>query len=380
VRRSVLAVVLLASFGCQRTPAQSLATGSTPGQSGSTAAQPANQPAGQPAAPAAGQPSQPAAPGQTPAVPGTLDPQASAPPVKPVPATLPEVLARVGGDAIGKAEFESTVRKIEARAKKPVPIEQRDRIYRQILDQMIDVRLIQQEAKARNIVVSDAEIDTEIGKLRQQFKTEDEFSKALASQQMTLDELKTERRREMLVNKTLEAEIVPKVVIQQSDLETFYKEHPENFQQPEQLRASHILIQVGANATDLQKKEARAVADGLLKRVRAGEDFGTLARQYSKDSGSAVNGGDLNYFTKDKMVPPFSAAAAALKPGDVSDVVETQFGYHIIKLTDKKPARQVPLAEVTDQVSNFLRQQKSREMAGQFVLSLRGKYKVEILI
>jgi peptidyl-prolyl cis-trans isomerase C len=366
VRRSVLVAVLLASIGCRGTPAQSQTNQPATGKPGASTAQPAGQ---------AGQP------GQKPATPGAPGAAAAEPPpVKPVPAQLPEVLARIGTEPVTKAEFEKAVRAIEARAGQPVPIQQRDQIYRRILDQVIDMRLIQAEAKARNITVPDTEVDTRIGQIKQQFKTEEEFTQKLASQQLTLDQLKQELQKDMVISKCLEAEITPKVNVQQAELDAFYAEHPEQFKQPEAIRASHILISVDSKATDVQKQEAKALADGLLKRARGGEDFGALAKQYSKDS-SAQNGGDLNFFPRGQMVPAFETAAFALKaPGDISDVVETPFGYHIIKLTEKKPESTVPLAQVSTQLTDYLKKRKQQEMTGQFVQSLRTKYKVEVLI
>jgi peptidyl-prolyl cis-trans isomerase C len=362
VRRSVLVAVLLASVGCKGTPAQSQtpAAGAA-GKAGSATAQPAGQTGAQPV--------KPGAPGAPP----------EAPPVKPVPATLPDVLARIGAETISKTDFETAVRKIEQRAGQPVPVQQRDQIYRRILDQMIDVRLLEAEAKARAITVADTDVDQRIGQIKQQFKTEEEFTKELAGRKLTLDELKTDLKKELTVQKTLEAEILPKVQVSQTDLETFYKENPDQFKQQEQIRASHILISVDAKATDLQKKEARALADGIQKRAKGGEDFAALAKQYSKDS-SAQAGGDLNFFPKGQMVPAFEAAAFALQPNQISEVVETPFGFHIIKLTDRKPESTVPLEQVSEKLSAFLKQRKQQEMATQFVSSLRSKYKVEVLI
>jgi peptidyl-prolyl cis-trans isomerase C len=359
--------VLLASVGCKGTPAQSQTPAAAAGKAGSATAQPASQTGATPAQP--GAPGAPGAPGGPPAP----------PPVKPVPATLPEVLAKIGAESISKTEFETAVKKIEARAGQPVPVEQRDQIYRRILDQLIDVRLLEAEAKARAITVPDAEVDVRIGQIKQQFKTEEQFTKELAGRKMTIDELKTDLKKEMTVQKTLEAEILPKVNVTQADLEAFYKENPDQFKQQETIRASHILIPMDAKATDLQKKEARALADGIQKRAKGGEDFAALAKQYSKDS-SAANGGDLNYFPKGQMVPAFEAAAFALQPNQISEVVETPFGFHIIKLVDHKPESTVPLAEVSDKLSAFLKQRKQQEAASQFVTSLRTKYKVEVLI
>jgi peptidyl-prolyl cis-trans isomerase C len=379
-RCCVFVVAVLVSAGCQRTTAESqtpaVSTGAskplavqTPAASGQQT--PAN-PQAQPPAPAAGQ-GQPA--GQPPQ-PGQQPPQA---PVKPVPATLPEVVAKIENEAISKSDFERAIRTIEARAGRAVPVEQRDRVYRQVLDELVNIRLVAHEGKTRNIAVTDADVDGQIGKIRQQFKTEEEFKQALTQRKLSLEELKTEAKTEILVNKTLEAEILPKVAVQPADLDTYYKANPDQFKAPEQVRASHILIPINASMTDAQKLEAKTQAEGLLKRVKAGEDFAALAKQYSKDS-TAQSGGDLNFFPKGQMVPAFDQVAFSLKPGEISNIVETPFGYHIIKVTERKDAHTVPLAEVSDRLSDFLKQRKQQELTSTFIQSLHGKYKIEILI
>jgi peptidyl-prolyl cis-trans isomerase C len=296
-----------------------------------------------------------------------------------VPASLPAVIARVNGDPITKEELERAVRNVEARARRPVPIEERDRVYRGILDELIAVKLVMQEAKARNMTVTDQEIDIRLGQIRERFPTEEAFQEQLKARQMTLADLKTETRSEILVNKTVQAEVAPKVTVQKQELDDFYKANPDQFKEPDRIRASHILFAVDSSAAPEAKKAARTEAEGVLKRAHAGEDFAALARQYSKDS-SAQNGGDLNYFPQGKMVPAFDKAAFALKPGEISDIVETPFGYHIIKVTDRRPARTVPLSEVSDKLGAFLRQRKQQELAQGFLQSLRTKYKVEVLI
>lgn len=364
MRRSVLVAVLLFSVGCQRTPAQSQTSSATPAKGATPGAAPAT--------------------GQTPGQPGQPGAPATPPPAKPVPAQLPEVVAKIDSEAISKTEFEGTIRQIEGRAGRPVPPQERDQVYRQLLDEMIDMRLVAHEGKARKVAVTDAEVDAQVGQISKQFPNEEEFKKALTARSMTLDKLKEETRNQILINKTLEAEILPKIAVQPADLEAFYKENPDQFKRPERVRASHILFSFDSKITDpvlkeAEKKDLRATAAGVLKRAKGGEDFASLAKQYSKD-GSAQNGGDLNYFPKGQMVPAFEQVAFTLKPGEISDIVETPFGFHIIKVADHQAESQVPLAEVTPQLTEFLKQQKQRDMLRTFVNSLRTKYKVEVLI
>jgi peptidyl-prolyl cis-trans isomerase C len=299
--------------------------------------------------------------------------------VKPVPAELPEVLARVNGENITRAEFERALTNVERNAGQPVPAEHRDRVYRGILDQMISMRVLMQEAKARNVAVTDAELDEHIARLQKQFPSEDEFKKAMADRKMTVAELREDARRDLTLAKLVEAEVKPKIKIEEREVKTFYDENPDQFKQPETFRASHILVPVPPNATEEQKKAARAEIEGVLKEIRAGADFAEMARKHSKD-GSAANGGDLGAFPRGQMVAPFEEALLKLSPGQLSDVVETQFGYHIIKLVEKNEGRTVPLAEVSPRIGQFLTMRAQQEQAGEFVKQLRAKSKVEVLI
>jgi peptidyl-prolyl cis-trans isomerase C len=241
------------------------------------------------------------------------------------------------------------------------------------------MHVLLQETKSRNITVTDADLSARIDELKKQFPSEEEFTKALAARNMTVDALREEARSEIAVSKMMQAEVSPQIKIQDGDIKAFYDKNPQQFQEPESFRASHILIRVDLSATEAQKKEARARIAGLLQQVQQGADFAAIAKANSQD-GSAPNGGDLNYFRKGQMVAPFQQAVEALKVGEVSGVVETQFGYHIIKLTDRKAARIVPLAEVSPRIGQFLMMREQQQKAGSFVESLKAKSKIEILI
>ena len=299
-------------------------------------------------------------------------------PPKPVPAELPDPVARVNGEVIGRAEFERAVRTIEARAGGPMPPERRDEILRGVLDQMIAVRLLSQESAARKIAVPAADIDARLAQIRQQFPSEEAFSQALAAQTMTPDRLKNDIRSDLAVSSLLTAEIDPKVSVDETAAKTFYDGNLERFQEDEAVRASHILIRVAADADDATKQKARAEAEGVLKELQTGGDFAALAKEHSQDA-SAAQGGDLDFFSRGQMVPPFETAAFGLQKDQVSDVVETQFGLHIIKVTDRRAARTVPFAEADAKIREYLTGQKREEATTAFVESLKSKGKVEIL-
>lgn len=285
----------------------------------------------------------------------------------------------MNNEDVKKAEFEAALRTIERRNQRPIPDERRDEILRSVLDELVTFTLLKQEAKARGIVVTDAEVDQRLQELQQATGGEEGFKKALKDQDMTLERLRADTRTQLAVGKLIEGHVASAPATTDAEAQEFYAKNPDQFTQPEMVRASHILIRVDQQADDATKKKARAKIDGVLKRARAGEDFAALAKQNSED-GSAQMGGDLNYFPKEKMVPEFAEAAFKLKTGEISGVVTTQFGHHIIKLTDRKAASTVPLDQVNERIKQVLTEQKKQQLADSYIAQLKQKSRVEVLI
>jgi peptidyl-prolyl cis-trans isomerase C len=305
---------------------------------------------------------------------------AAAPAEKPVPAELPDPVARVNGEAISKADFQRAVQTVEANAGGAVPPDQRDRVYRGVLDQMIGYRLLIQETKTRKLVVADTELNQRISQIQSQFPSEEAFKQALTQQNVTLEQLRDNARNDLLVGNMLQTEVGSKTTVTPAEIDDFYKKNPTQFQRPERVRASHILIGFPENADEAAKNAARAKGAEILKEVKAGKDFAELAKQHSTDPGSGPNGGDLGFFQQGQMVPPFDKAAFSMKPGETSDLVETNFGVHIIRVVDRQPAGTVPLDEVRPQVQQYLEGQARQRVTRDFVEGLKAKGKVEIFM
>jgi peptidyl-prolyl cis-trans isomerase C len=354
LKRSLAAALLLVlplSLACRKQSAAP-ATAS-PGTSG-TAATPAGQPApGAPAAPAA---------------------------VKPVPAQLPDVVATVNGDKVQKWELESALHQVEARAGQPIPADRRDEIVRSVLDQVVTFHVLAEEARARNLQVTDADVAARMAQMRSGFPNEDAFKQALAAQNVTVEQLQWQTRMSLAVQKVVDTEVTSKIAVDDQAVGAFYQQNIDRFKQGESVHASHILVTVPQNATPADKAKARAKAEQILKKVRGGADFAAVARAESQDPGSAPNGGDLGFFPKGQMDPAFEQAAFALKPGAVSGVVESQFGFHIIKVFEKKAPHTTPLAEVEPRIKEFLTAQQREAKLDEFVAAAKKKLKIEILV
>jgi peptidyl-prolyl cis-trans isomerase D len=148
--------------------------------------------------------------------------------------------------------------------------------------------------------------------------------------------------------------------VPESEIEAFYQSNIQQYSTPEQVRARHILFQIGDGDEAAVRKTAEEI---LAKAKAAGADFSALATQYSEDEGSKANGGDLDYFGRGRMVPAFEEAAFAMQPGEISDLVKSDFGFHIIQVVDHKPAISRPLAEVRGEIEDQLKWQRAQQLA-----------------
>ncbi len=246
------------------------------------------------------------------------------------------------------------------------------------LNQLIGAELLYQEGKKHPVKDLDKQVDAQIEEYKKKIPGKEEFDKALKDAGITMDELRALTAKEVIVSNLVDSELNGKANVSDDEAKKFYDENKDKFVTPESIRASHILIGVDQKASAADKKKAREKAESILKELKEGKDFATLAKKYSTCPSSA-QGGDLGYFGKGQMVKPFEDAAMALKPGEISDVVETQFGYHIIKLTDRKPATTVTFNEAKDKIIAYLKRQKMQKLIGDYVDGLKKHAKIEVL-
>jgi len=250
-------------------------------------------------------------------------------------------------------------------------------IRQQILDKMVIMRLLEEKVKENNIVVTDEEVTKQIEQIASAQNPPLSIEKLkgiVESQGYTFDEWKNELRKQLGQQKLFRSQFPDRVNITEEDAKKHYDENPTQFVTKEQVRASHILIkpndEAGADPNQ-EKAKAKAKAEDLLKQIKEGADFAALAKANS-DCPSAAKGGDLSFFGKGQMVPPFEKAAFALETGKVSDIVETRFGYHIIKVTDRKEAGTTSFEEAKVGLIQQLAQQKQAELAKKYIDSLKA--------
>jgi peptidyl-prolyl cis-trans isomerase C len=287
--------------------------------------------------------------------------------------------AVVNTTVITQAELDSQMRIVVDRLRSSgrLPdVAQLDQIRSQVLENLIARELLYQESLKKGIKVSQEEINEQLINLKSQFPNEAEFNQALTRMDLTEASIKEKIQRDLALKKLIEDEIVPKVTVSESEIRAFYDNNPETFKQPERVKASHILIKVDPKADSAQKAEAKKKIDMVQAKLQKGEDFGALAKKYSEGP-SAPKGGDLGYFSRGQMVKPFEDAAFGMKPGEVSGMVETRFGYHLIKVTDKTPEGTIPFADVKEKLGEFLKQRKIQEEIQVYVKNLEETAKIE---
>ena len=287
------------------------------------------------------------------------------------------VVARINGAPIDAVELRRA-KKVMLRGQ-VLPADQNAAADKQAIEQLISAELLYQAAAKMEIKDVDKLVDEKLAQGKARFKDEQEFKNAIKELDMDEKELREYTRRDLFISQFVEATFVSKAVVTEAEIRSFYDTNQDKFKREETVRASHILIGSDSAASADDKKKAREKAEKLKKELAGGADFATLAKGNSTCP-SSQQGGDLGTFGKGQMVPAFETAAFALKPGEVSDIVETQFGYHIIKLTEKNPATTVDYKEVKAKIEEYLKGQKVNEAVGKYLEDARKTAKIEILL
>jgi peptidyl-prolyl cis-trans isomerase C len=225
---------------------------------------------------------------------------------------------------------------------------------------VINSRLLAQEARRRNLKPDSARVDATLAQLTAQAGGRDEFDASLDRLGATYEQLRANFSEKDLVQVFLTTQIEPQVVVTAEEVAAYYDANPEEFDRPDMVRARHILIRLTPNPTAEEKKEARARAVAARQRVLDGEDFAVVATEVSEGR-EASNGGDMGFFARDSMMPALTDVAFALEIGQISNIIETQFGFHILKVEEKRPASRMTFEEAKEPVRQFLIENRSRE-------------------
>ncbi|MFV1974521.1 MAG: peptidylprolyl isomerase, partial [Candidatus Scalindua sp.] len=253
------------------------------------------------------------------------------------------------------------------------------KLEEEALNNIIDNELLYMKSLENKIDDIDDQVLKILDKIKKQYKTEEELNDILAKDNLTIDMLKSNIKKSISIRNFIEKDVASKITVTDEDGKRFYKENIDRFKKPEQIKASHILVKVEKGASEEVKKEALKKIKEIQERIKGGEDFAKIAKE-SSDCPSSSKGGDLGFFSKGRMAPPFEKAAYALKVGEISDIVETQFGYHIIKCTDKNSAGVTPYEKIAEEIKRRLRNPKIQEQMISLIADLRKNANIEILL
>ena len=281
-------------------------------------------------------------------------------------------VAVVNGSVITQEDFDREMSRVQHRLLnmgKPLIDSQIPEIKKEVLENLINRELLYQESQGKGI-------NEQVMTLKKRFPSEAEFKSALMKANLSEAAIKAQIKRGLAIQQFIDAHIAQKATVSDQEIKAFYESRPALFKQPEQVRASHILIKVEPQADESQKTAARKKIEEIQQRLQKGEDFAALAQEFSQCPSSA-KGGDLGYFRRGQMVKPFEEAAFALKPGEVSDVVETKFGYHLIKVIEKKPETTIAYEDIKDRLEQYLKQEKVQKEVSLYAQKLKEKAKVE---
>lgn len=289
------------------------------------------------------------------------------------------VAAEVNGKPIYKAELDKRVdlllRQINEQVDRAPTEEELKELRTHVLDDMIEYEMLLSESLKQKIEVSEAEINAEYERVKSSYVNEAGFAATLKQLGISETEFKQTLKNNLAITKLVDKEVVDKTKVTDEEAKAFYNDNPAIFEQSERVHARHILKLVEPNAGAVEKDKKRKELEEVQRALKNGSDFSELALKYSDDP-SKVNGGDLGYFTRGRMVKPFEDAAFALKPGEISGIVETQFGYHIIKVEDRQPARKIAYEEIKDELMQNLAMRKRQDAISKYIEDLYKKAKI----
>jgi len=286
-------------------------------------------------------------------------------------------LALVNGIAVTKSQLDMELKRVEKQAQmNSKPISDRNKIKNELLETLINRELLYQESLKKGYGVQPAELDSEFETIKARFASQKGFQQALTDMDISEEDFKEQVKRGMSIQKLLEKELYNKLEVSEQESRSFYDNNPNFFQKPEQVRASHILIKVAEDDDEEKKSAAMQKIEEVQIKVEAGDDFAKLAQTYSEGP-SRTQGGDLGYFDRRKMVKPFSDAAFRLQPGETSPIVKTRFGYHIIKVVDRKPETKLAYEEIKPRLVESLKKKKMQDAIAQYINEVKNSASIE---
>jgi parvulin-like peptidyl-prolyl isomerase len=288
------------------------------------------------------------------------------------------IVAVVNNEIITLSELNNEAEPFIERVEKSYKGSEKARVIEEtrknVLNRMIDGILVKQEAKRLNIVVKDADVTNMLNEMLKSRKmTMEQFKEMLAKDGLSLESYMEEAKDHLVRGRLANREIRSKIMVTDQEIGEYYKQHREDYEGREQVKLRQIVILCPATAPVEKKRECRAEIDSIMARLKAGEKFEVLAAKYSPQLG-----GEMGFVEKGAMLQPVEDAAFKLKVGEVSDIVESPAGFHIIQLLDRRGAGIKSLQSVREEILNKLTLEKSEKKFEEWMTDLRKKSHIEI--
>ena len=292
---------------------------------------------------------------------------------------LPKVVARVNDHDINGDVIFRELKKAAIQYKKrgmPLTADQEKSAAKTLIDDEIGRILLVLKAKAVGIKVSEKMLLEKLRKVKAKFKSDSIFEHRLSDRGMTVDQYKQELEIDMYMDQLIKKEIEPKIKITEKDSQAYYDKNKSKFETQEKVRASIMLLRFNPKEGKAGEQAVLKKFESILKQVKNGADFGALAQQHSQDS-LASKGGDLGFFTQKQMLPAFSSRAFKMKVGEVSEIFRTGHGFHVIKVTDRKPGSLSSFATEKEKIQKFLANKKISQATRDYIENLRKEAEIK---
>ncbi len=289
------------------------------------------------------------------------------------PIALPEVVARVNGQDIQRKviyrELNKAIQSYKAKGMSLSP-DQLKTAAKKLTDDEISRTLLLQRGKEIGVAATPKMVEAKLNQVKASFKSDSVFEHKLKNRGMTLDQYQEELRTDMVMDQVIKKEVESKIQISQADLKKYYEKNIGKFKTQDKVRASVILIKSPPNSNPERERKVRKKMESILAQINAGTEFDGLAKKFSQDSLSS-KGGDLGFFEKNKMFRAFSERAFSMKVGEVSEIFKTKHGFHILKVTDKKPGVSRSLENEKENIRKTLVEKKSAQATRTYVETLK---------
>ena len=291
------------------------------------------------------------------------------------------VAAIVNDDVITTYEVDREVLQLSKEVEKKAPGEaaDKDALRKAAISRLIDKKLIEQKIKELDIRIPEEELRQSIEDVKKQNNlTQEALVTALAGQGLSFDQYKAQLKEQLERLRLMSQEVKAKIQVGEREMKEFYDANRGKYGEEEFFRARHIFFKLGKNATESEIERVTATATKVMQEARSGKDFAELAKKYSEDPSAAKDGGELGTFKKGDMLPEIETAVAGMKAGEISDIVKTQAGLHIIRLDERTKGKMKPFEEVKSEIEDLLYKKKSEERFNQWVTDLRKSAAIEI--